>query len=143
MLSNEQVLSIANDMLRLDEFLVRTLHDTRGTKWLESFANTLSVDGLADIALMMHTGELYCDLSYDDYLVLDTDDRDVKLEEYAESYYSNIVDPQIPENLRGYMNQEYWIEDFLNNYDAGEALASDGVEHTYNVLNTEFYIYAT
>ena len=76
MLSNEQVISIATDILCLDDFLLATLESATGTDWLDGFVKELHEDDLKSIALMMHTGEIYEDLSTDNYKVLTDDEAD-------------------------------------------------------------------
>ena len=53
MLSNEQVISIATDILYLDDFLLATLESATGTDWLDGFTKDLSEDELKSIVLML------------------------------------------------------------------------------------------
>ena len=141
MLSNEQVISIATDILCLDDFLLATLESTTGTDWLDGFTKELSEDDLKSIALMMHTDELYEDLSIDDYHVLTDDEADEHLMGYAQNYYEDIIEPEIPFYLKSYFDEDRWISDYINEADRGEALSSDGYEHEYQLLGQTFYIY--
>ena len=142
MLSNEQVISIATDILALDDFLLATLESATGTDWLEGFAKELSEDDLKSIALMMHTGEVYDDLSIDDYKVLTDDEADEHLRNYANFYYIDIVEPEIPEYLRSYFDEDAWISDYIAEADRGETLSTNGNEYEYQLLGQTFYIYA-
>lgn len=141
MLSNEQVISIATELLNFDEFQLAVLADTEGTDWLDGFTKDLSEDNLKCIALMMHTNEVYEDLSTDDYKVLTDDEADDAIKQYAQNYYDDIIEPEIPEYLRYYFNEESWISDYIDEADRGEALSNDGYEHEYRLLGQTFYIY--
>lgn len=141
MLTNEQVISIATDILFLDEFLLATLESATGTDWLDGFTKDLSEDDLKSIALMMHTGEVYEDLSVDDYKVLTNDEANDAFKQYAQNYYDDIIEPEIPEYLRYYFDEDLWISDYIDETYRGDALSSDGYEHRYTVLDNTFYIY--
>ena len=141
MLSNEQVISIATDILCLDDFLLATLESATGTDWLDGFAKELHEDDLKSIALMMHTGEIYEDLSTDNYKVLTDDEADDAIYQYAQNYYNDIIEPEIPEYLRRYFDQDLWISDYIADVYRGNALSADGYEHEYRLLGQTFYIY--
>ena len=141
MLSNEQVISIATDILYLDDFLLAILESTTGTDWLNGFTKDLSEDDLKSIALMMHTGEVYEDLSTDNYKVLTDDEADDAIYQYAQNYYNDIIEPEIPEYLRRYFDEDLWISDYIADVYRGNALSSDGHEHEYRLLGQFFYIY--
>ena len=142
MLSNEQVISIATDILALDDFLLATLESATGTDWLEGFAKELSEDDLKSIALMMHTDEVYGDLYTDDYKVLTDDEADDAFKQYAQNYYDDIIEQEIPEYLRHYFDEDAWISDYMIEAYRGETLSTDGYEHEHTILNQTFYIYA-
>ena len=141
MLSNEQVLSIATDILFLDDFLLATLESATGTDWLVGFAKELHEDDLKSIALMMHTGEIYEDLSTDNYKVLTDDEADDAIYQYTQNYYNDIIEPEIPEYLRRYFDEDLWISDYIADVYRGNALSADGHEHEYRLLGQIFYIY--
>lgn len=141
MLSNEQILSIATDILFLDDFLLAALESATGTDWLVGFAKELHEDDLKSIALMMHTGEIYEDLSTDNYKVLTDDEADDAIYQYAQNYYNDIIEPEIPEYLRRYFDENLWISDYIADVYRGNALSSDGYEHEYRLLGQTFYIY--
>lgn len=141
MLSNEQVISIATDILFLDDFLLAALESATGTDWLNGFTKDLSEDDLKSIALMMHTGEIYEDLSTDNYKVLTDDEADDAIYQYAQNYYNDIIEPEIPEYLRRYFDEDLWISDYIADAYRGEALSADGYEHEYRLLGQIFYIY--
>lgn len=141
MLSNEQILSIATDILYLDDFLLATLESATGTNWLDGFAKELHEDDLKSIALMMHTGEIYEDLSTDNYKVLTDDEADDAIYQYAQNYYNDIIEPEIPEYLRRYFDEDLWISDYIDEADRSDVLSSDGREHEYQLLGQTFYIY--
>ena len=141
MLSNEQVISIATDILCLDDFLLATLEFATGTDWLDGFTNELSEDDLKSIALMMHTNEVCEDLSIDDYKVLTDDEADDTLKAYAQNYYDDIIESEIPLYLKSYFDEYRWISDYIAEANRGEALSSDGYEHEYQLLGQTFYIY--
>ena len=142
MLSNEQVISIATDILCLDDFLLATLESATGTDWLDGFAEDLSDDDLKSIVLMMHTNEVYEDLSTDDYKVLIEDEVDDVIKQYAQNYYNEIIEPEIPKYLRQYFNEDAFISDYIADVYRGDVLSPDGYEHEYRLLNYTFYIYA-
>ena len=142
MLSNEQVISIATELLNFDEFQLAVLADTEGTDWLDNFHQSLDHEELRDIALMMHTGETFEELSADDYFVYDCDEAYDAFKQYAQNYYEDIIEPEIPEYLRYYFDEESWISDYINDVDRGNVLSSDGYEHEYQLLGQTFYIYA-
>ena len=141
MLSNEQVISVATDILYLDDFLLATLESATGTDWLDGFAKDLSDDDLKSIALMLHTGEVYEDLSTDDYKVLTDDEAEDTFKQYAQNYYEDIIEQEIPVYLRRYFDEDAWISDYINEADRGEALSSNGNEYEYQLLGQTFYIY--
>ena len=141
MLSNEQVISIATDILYLDDFLLATLESATGTEWLDGFTKDLSEDELKSIVLMMHTGEVYEDLYEDDYKVLTDDEAEDAFREYAQNYYDDIIEPEIPEYLRRYFDEDLWISDYIDEANRGDALSADGSEHEYQLLGQTFYIY--
>lgn len=141
MLSNEQILSIATDILFLDDFLLATLESATGTDWLDGFAKELHEDDLKSIALMMHTGEIYEDLSTDNYKVLTDYEADDAIYQYAQNYYNDIIEPEIPEYLRRYFDEDLWISDYIADVYRGNALSSDGYEHEYRLLGQIFYVY--
>ena len=141
MLSNEQVISVATDILYLDDFLLATLESATGTDWLDGFAKDLYEDDLKSIALMLHTGEVYEDLSTDDYKVLTDDEAEDTFTQYAQSYYEDIIEQEIPVYLRRYFDEDAWISDYINEADRGEALSSNGNEYEYQLLGQTFYIY--
>ena len=141
MLSNEQVISVATDILYLDDFLLATLESATGTDWLDGFAKDLSDDDLKSIALMLHTGEVYDDLPTDDYKVLTDDEAEDTFTQYAQSYYEDIIEQEIPVYLRRYFDEDAWISDYINEADRGEALSSNGNEYEYQLLGQTFYIY--
>lgn len=142
MLSNEQVISVATDILYLDDFLLTTLESATGTDWLDGFAKELSEDDLKSIALMMHTDEVYDDFSDDDYLVLTDDEAEDAFKQYAQNYYDDIIESEIPLYLKSYFDEDRWISDYIDEASRGEALSSDGYEHEYQLLGQTFYIYA-
>ena len=141
MLSNEQVISVATDILYLDDFLLATLESATGTDWLDGFAKDLYEDDLKSIALMLHTGEVYEDLSTDDYKVLTDDEAEDTFKQYAQNYYEDIIEQEIPVYLRRYFDEDAWISDYINEADRGEALSSNGNEYEYQLLGQTFYIY--
>lgn len=141
MLSNEQILSIATDILFLDDFLLATLESATGTDWLDGFTKDLYNDDLKSIALMMHTGEIYEDLSADDYKVLTDDEADDAIKQCAQNYYDDIIEPEIPQYLQRYFDEDLWISDYIEDVYRGEALSADGHEHEYRLLGQIFYIY--
>ena len=141
MLTNEQVISIATDILFLDDFLLATLESATGTDWLDGFTKDLYNDDLKSIALMMHTGEIYEDLSADDYKVLTDDEADDAIKQYAQNYYDDIIESEIPQYLRRYFDEDLWISDYIEDVYRGEALSADGSEHEYRLLGQIFYIY--
>lgn len=141
MLSNEQVISIATDILYLDDFLLATLESATGTEWLYGFTKDLSEDDLKSIVLMMHTDEVYEDLSTDNYRVLTDDEADDAINQYAQNYYNDIIEPEIPEYLRYYFDEDLWISEYIDDAYRGDALSADGYEHEYKLLNNIFYIY--
>lgn len=144
MLTNEQVLSIAENLLRLDDFILQTLQCTEGLEWLANFEDKLWEDDLKLIAIMVYTGDLYEDVDTDEYLVCTVEERQDRLIEYAENYYDDIVVKELPSYLIDYVDNEGWVKDHADNleYDAGEILSSNGVEEDVTVLNTDFYIYS-
>lgn len=141
MLTNEQVLSIAEKILFLDEFQLATLQDTEGIQWLEPFKSDLFEHDCEMMALMIHTGETYDNLPDDDYVVYDIYDRDDALKEYAQNYYEDIISPEIPYHLQGYFDEELWMDDFIKELDPAEALSVDAEEHQINLFKTTYYIY--
>ena len=141
MLSNEQILSIATDILFLDDFLLATLESATGTDWLDGFTKDLSEDDLKSIALMMHTGEVYDDLTTAEYKVLTDDEANDAFKQYAQNYYDDIIEPEIPEYLRYYFNEDLWISDYINETDRGDELSINGSEYAYKLLGQTFYIY--
>ena len=141
MLSNEQVISVATGILYLDDFLLATLESATGTDWLDGFAKDLSDDDLKSIALMLHTGEVYEDLSTDDYKVLTDDEAEDTFKQYAQNYYEDIIEQEIPVYLRRYFDEDAWLFDYIYEADRGEALSSNGNEYEYQLLGQTFYIY--
>lgn len=141
MLSNEQVISIATDILYLDDFLLATLESTTGIDWLNGFTKDLHEDELKDIALMMHTGEVHEDLSTDNYKVLTDDEAEDTIKQYAQNYYNDVIEPEIPLYLKSYFNKDAWIEDYIADTYRSDVLSNDGREHEYQLLGQTFYIY--
>lgn len=141
MLTNKQVLSIAEGILYLDDFKLATLQDTKGTDWLEAFKSDLSDDDCKIITLMMHTEETYNDLSIDDYKIYDTYERDDALKEYAENYLYEIILPDIPHHLQYYFDEESWKEDFIEDTSAADALSCGGYEYEIQLFDEIYYIY--
>lgn len=141
MLTNKQVLSIATDILFLDDFILGTLVDTTGTDWLANFTTDLHNDDIKLIALMIHTGDIIDDIDTTDYRVLDDLERDEALNDYADNYYQDIILPEIPQYLQWYFDEVSWKSDYLDSLDSGEALSSNGYESEVTVLDETFYIY--
>lgn len=142
MLSNEQVISIATELLNLDEFILAVLEDVEDEEWLDQYSEELNDNDRKMIALMMHTDELYEDLSDDDYLVLDDAEAEEAMEDYATNYCDDIILPEIPQHLQYYFDSDSWIADFINDADRGECLSTDLYEYAFEVLGTTYYIYA-
>ena len=140
MLTNEQVLSLATNILCLDDFVLKTLGNTTGIVWLENFINDLTNADLKLIVLMIYTGDIIENIDTADYQVLDDMEREDALDDYIDDYYLDVVLSDVPKYLHCYLDEEMFKEDYMNTLDPG-VLSSNGIESEVTIFDETFYIY--
>lgn len=79
-----------------------------------------------------------------EYLVYTYSEREAALRDYYTDYFNEFVRPEIPESIVDYVNEDRWIEDQVDNCDAGGALACyDGCENCITLDGRDYFVYRT
>jgi len=151
-LSDEQLLSLAEVLFTAEELFVFSLSDNVSPEMDDDermiacvkanySADDLWSNYMDEYAVMLATDALFDETV--DYIVLTASVREERLSDYAQSYFNDCVEDQIPSHLRPYVDVDRWIEDFICDLDAGNTIAvEDGIEHEiYTNKNELLYIY--
>lgn len=76
-----------------------------------------------------------------DFLVLTDSEAEDELEAQLDSILEEVVLPEVPENLRNYIDEEAWKRDARFDGRGHYLSPYDGVEHEQQVGDQWFYIY--
>jgi len=123
----------------LNYFNIKNKHD------LKVLSETLEVfpQDIKDCEFKKEDNYIFADCDCYEFLIFDDYDD---VEEYAKNELYNIYEecyePNIPENLRCYVDVEQWVDDVLRNDGAGNVIASyDGDEREITINGKTHYIY--
>ena len=97
------------------------------------------------LALMVNNGINFDDaeslIDGDEYLVLTDDEADTMAREDGYNYFDDIILSEVPEFIHRYIDQDSWVEDYLQDGRGNIIARYDGVEDTQEINNTTYYIY--
>jgi hypothetical protein len=148
MLQAEQVQSLIDNYQSLHQswFIYQGTTDLPIEDRLEGFGedhiDLIEEEVDTDILAVMLTqpDHLYDD-NLSNYRIIEADDEEEHKQTYAEHYYEECVEHEVPDHIRKYVDVSEWIEDFiayesllnLQGYTSEEEIAIDG---TYYIVYT-------
>ena len=151
MLDNEQLESIY-ERFELTKFYFTWQMQEDGDNSIAAFMTEYIEEGLYGsevyekvLALMVNNGINFSDaedlIDDEEYFVLTDDEADTMARYYGYNYFDDIILPEVPEYLHRYIDQDSWVEDYLQDGRGGIIARYDGVECTQEINSTTYYIY--
>ena len=108
-----------------------------GEDHIDLIEETVPLDILA--VMLVQPNHLHDD-SLNNYIVIEADDEEDHKQTYAEQYYEDCVEPDIPAHIRDYVDVDKWVEDFIS-YESLLSLQGYASEDEVTIDGTYYIVY--
>lgn len=115
----------------MEEYIEEALYDSESYEKILALMvnNCINFDGAESL------------IDGEEYFVLADDEADTMAREYGYNYFDDIILSEVPEHLQRYIDQDSWVEDYIQNGRGNIIARYDGVEDIQEINGTTYYIY--